>query len=128
MPRLALAPTGCALLRVKQSAGCDVSATGQAARGASGLAGQLMSRAAQVHPSGLRHIRADRRINEWRAPGRRSISRSATNGRQARARTRAPPAPPPLTESLRERAERGRPVRAARGAWPWWASIAAGLG
>jgi splicing factor 3B subunit 3 len=36
----------------------------------------------QVHPSGLRHIRADRRINEWRAPGRRSIVRAASNVRQ----------------------------------------------
>ena len=36
----------------------------------------------QVHPQGLRHIRADRRINEWRAPGRRAISRTATNARQ----------------------------------------------
>ena len=42
----------------------------------------------QVHPAGLRHIRADRRINEWRAPGRRTISRSTTNGRQVR---HAPP-------------------------------------
>lgn len=38
----------------------------------------------QVHPQGLRHIRADRRINEWRAPGRRAISRTATNARQVR--------------------------------------------
>ena len=39
--------------------------------------------ALQVHPNGLRHIRADRRINEWRAPGRRSIVKAATNERQA---------------------------------------------
>ena len=38
---------------------------------------------AQVHAGGLRHIRADRRVNEWRAPGRRTITRAATNERQA---------------------------------------------
>jgi hypothetical protein len=37
----------------------------------------------QVHAGGLRHIRADRRVNEWRAPGRRTITRAATNERQA---------------------------------------------
>ena len=37
---------------------------------------------AQVHPAGLRHIRSDRRINEWRAPGRRTITHAATNARQ----------------------------------------------
>ena len=36
----------------------------------------------QVHAGGLRHIRPDRRINEWRAPGRRSVSRAASNARQ----------------------------------------------
>ena len=36
----------------------------------------------QVHPGGLRHIRSDRRINEWRAPGRKTIVRAATNERQ----------------------------------------------
>lgn len=36
----------------------------------------------QVHPGGLRHIRSDRRINEWRAPGRKTITRAATNERQ----------------------------------------------
>eukprot|EP00878_Enallax_costatus_P010041 GHUV01010480.1.p1 GENE.GHUV01010480.1~~GHUV01010480.1.p1 ORF type:complete len:1094 (+),score=306.67 GHUV01010480.1:216-3497(+) len=36
----------------------------------------------QVHSSGLRHIRTDRRINEWKAPGRRNITRAATNSRQ----------------------------------------------
>ena len=38
----------------------------------------------QVHPGGLRHIRADRRINEWRTPGRKSVTRVACNTRQAR--------------------------------------------
>ncbi len=37
----------------------------------------------QVHGGGLRHIRADRRVNEWRAPGRRTITKAATNERQA---------------------------------------------
>lgn len=36
----------------------------------------------QIHPQGLRHIRADKRVNEWRAPGRRTITRAATNERQ----------------------------------------------
>lgn len=37
---------------------------------------------AQVHPQGLRHIRSNRRINEWRVPGRKTIVRAATNERQ----------------------------------------------
>jgi splicing factor 3B subunit 3 len=36
----------------------------------------------QVYPNGLRHIRPDRRINEWRAPGRKTIARATTNERQ----------------------------------------------
>lgn len=36
----------------------------------------------QVHPQGLRHIRPDRRVNEWRAPGRRAVVHAATNARQ----------------------------------------------
>ena len=36
----------------------------------------------QVHPHGLRHIRSDKRVNEWRAPGRRTITKAATNERQ----------------------------------------------
>jgi splicing factor 3B subunit 3 len=35
-----------------------------------------------VYPNGLRHIRPDRRINEWRAPGRKTIARATTNERQ----------------------------------------------
>lgn len=38
----------------------------------------------QVHPQGLRHIRADRRVNEWRAPGRQTIKAAASNERQVR--------------------------------------------
>jgi splicing factor 3B subunit 3 len=36
----------------------------------------------QVHAGGLRHIRTDRRINEWRVPGRRTIQHATTNTRQ----------------------------------------------
>ena len=36
----------------------------------------------QVHPRGVRHIRADRRINEWPAPQHRSIVAATTNERQ----------------------------------------------
>eukprot|EP00232_Nephroselmis_pyriformis_P023620 CAMPEP_0182873278 /NCGR_PEP_ID=MMETSP0034_2-20130328/12223_1 /TAXON_ID=156128 /ORGANISM="Nephroselmis pyriformis, Strain CCMP717" /LENGTH=801 /DNA_ID=CAMNT_0025005915 /DNA_START=153 /DNA_END=2554 /DNA_ORIENTATION=- len=36
----------------------------------------------QVHPSGLRHIRADRRINEWKTPGRKQVQQVACNSAQ----------------------------------------------
>ncbi|CAF9928539.1 pre-mRNA-splicing factor rse1 [Imshaugia aleurites] len=36
----------------------------------------------QVHPKGIRHIRADRRVNEWPAPQHRSIVAATTNERQ----------------------------------------------
>lgn len=36
----------------------------------------------QVHPRGIRHILADRRVNEWPAPQHRSIVAAATNQRQ----------------------------------------------
>ncbi|PSC75463.1 splicing factor 3B subunit 3-like [Micractinium conductrix] len=36
----------------------------------------------QIYPGGLRHMRPDRRINEWRAPGRKSVAKAATNERQ----------------------------------------------
>ncbi|KAL8746192.1 MAG: hypothetical protein Q9190_001745 [Brigantiaea leucoxantha] len=36
----------------------------------------------QVHPKGIRHIRADRRINEWPVPQHRSIVAATTNERQ----------------------------------------------
>lgn len=36
----------------------------------------------QVHPRGIRHIRADRRVNEWNAPQHRSIVAATTNERQ----------------------------------------------
>lgn len=36
----------------------------------------------QVHPKGIRHIRADRRVNEWSAPQHRSIVAATTNAQQ----------------------------------------------
>ncbi|KAG2431599.1 hypothetical protein HYH02_013292 [Chlamydomonas schloesseri] len=36
----------------------------------------------QVYPGGLRHIRPDRRINEWKVPGRRVIKAAASNDKQ----------------------------------------------
>jgi len=36
----------------------------------------------QIHPNGLRVIHADKRINEWKTPGKKSIVKSAVNGRQ----------------------------------------------
>ncbi|KAF5742643.1 splicing factor family protein [Tripterygium wilfordii] len=33
----------------------------------------------QVHPNGIRHIREDGRINEWRTPGKRTIVKVGTN-------------------------------------------------
>lgn len=36
----------------------------------------------QVHPKGIRHVRADRRVNEWPAPQHRSIVAATTNQRQ----------------------------------------------
>ncbi|GAM20196.1 hypothetical protein SAMD00019534_033710, partial [Acytostelium subglobosum LB1] len=36
----------------------------------------------QVFPHGIRHIKADRRVNEWRAPGRKTISLASSNASQ----------------------------------------------
>ncbi|KAK5795226.1 Splicing factor 3B subunit 3 [Gossypium arboreum] len=36
----------------------------------------------QVHPNGIRHIREDGRINEWRTPGKRMIVKVGSNGLQ----------------------------------------------
>ncbi|KAK1265384.1 hypothetical protein QJS04_geneDACA017915 [Acorus gramineus] len=33
----------------------------------------------QVHPNGIRHIREDRRINEWRTPGKKTIIKVGSN-------------------------------------------------
>src|SRR5258707_12865194 len=36
----------------------------------------------QVHPQGIRHVLADRRVNEWRVPTGKSIVAATTNKRQ----------------------------------------------
>ena len=36
----------------------------------------------QIHPEGIRHIRYDGRVNEWKAPGKNTVTHSAVNGRQ----------------------------------------------
>ncbi|XP_077993061.1 splicing factor 3B subunit 3 [Glandiceps talaboti] len=36
----------------------------------------------QIYPEGIRHIRADKRVNEWRTPGKKVIVRCAVNQRQ----------------------------------------------
>ncbi|CAD6195498.1 unnamed protein product [Caenorhabditis auriculariae] len=36
----------------------------------------------QIYPEGIRHIRADRRVNEWKTPPRRQIVKCAMNRRQ----------------------------------------------
>ncbi|KAH8863280.1 Splicing factor 3B subunit 3 [Schistosoma japonicum] len=36
----------------------------------------------QVYPDGIRHIRADKRVNVWRAPGKKTITKCAVNRRQ----------------------------------------------
>ncbi|XP_077297281.1 splicing factor 3b subunit 3 isoform X1 [Arctopsyche grandis] len=36
----------------------------------------------QVYPDGIRHIRADKRVNEWKAPGKKTIAKCAVNHRQ----------------------------------------------
>ena len=36
----------------------------------------------QVHPQGIRHVLADRRVNEWRVPQGRTIVAATTNKRQ----------------------------------------------
>ncbi len=36
----------------------------------------------QVYPEGIRHIRADKRVNEWKTPGKRAVVRCALNERQ----------------------------------------------
>ena len=38
----------------------------------------------QVHSNGIRHIRQDKRVNEWRAPGKKTVERASANGRQVR--------------------------------------------
>lgn len=36
----------------------------------------------QVHPNGLRHIRVDKRVQEWRTPGRKAVMKVALNSKQ----------------------------------------------
>ncbi|KAK0426014.1 hypothetical protein QR680_009503 [Steinernema hermaphroditum] len=36
----------------------------------------------QVYPDGIRHIKADRRVNEWKTPGKKTILKCAINRRQ----------------------------------------------
>ncbi|XP_031565334.1 splicing factor 3B subunit 3-like [Actinia tenebrosa] len=36
----------------------------------------------QIYPDGIRHIRADKRVNEWKTPGKKAIVRCAVNQRQ----------------------------------------------
>lgn len=36
----------------------------------------------QIYPDGIRHIRADKRVNEWKAPGKKTIIKCAVNQRQ----------------------------------------------
>ena len=36
----------------------------------------------QVYPEGIRHIRADKRVNEWKTPGKRAIIKCALNDHQ----------------------------------------------
>ncbi|CAG2056899.1 unnamed protein product [Timema podura] len=36
----------------------------------------------QIYPDGIRHIRADKRINEWKTPGKKTIVKCAVNQRQ----------------------------------------------
>lgn len=35
-----------------------------------------------MYPDGIRHIRADKRVNEWKTPGKKTIVRCAVNQRQ----------------------------------------------
>lgn len=36
----------------------------------------------QIYPTGIRHIRSDKRVSEWKSPGSRTIVKAASNGRQ----------------------------------------------
>merc|ERR1711962_1599987 len=36
----------------------------------------------QIYPDGIRHIRSDKRVNEWKTPGKKNIIQSAVNERQ----------------------------------------------
>eukprot|EP00095_Tigriopus_kingsejongensis_P012083 snap_masked-scaffold60_size442463-processed-gene-3.15 protein:Tk12083 transcript:snap_masked-scaffold60_size442463-processed-gene-3.15-mRNA-1 annotation:"splicing factor 3b subunit 3" len=36
----------------------------------------------QIYPDGIRHIRADKRVNEWKAPGKKTVMKCTVNNRQ----------------------------------------------
>ena len=36
----------------------------------------------QIYPEGIRHIRSDKRVNEWKAPGKKQVVQCAANRRQ----------------------------------------------
>ncbi|CAH1779239.1 unnamed protein product [Owenia fusiformis] len=36
----------------------------------------------QIYPEGIRHIRSDKRVNEWKTPGKKAIVKCAVNSRQ----------------------------------------------
>lgn len=36
----------------------------------------------QIYPDGIRHIRSDKRVNEWKTPGKKTIAKCAVNQRQ----------------------------------------------
>lgn len=38
--------------------------------------------ALQIYPDGIRHIRSDKRVNEWKTPGKKTIVKCAVNQRQ----------------------------------------------
>lgn len=44
--------------------------------------GERLRVSVQVYPDGIRHIRADKRVNEWKTPGKKTIVRCAVNQRQ----------------------------------------------
>lgn len=46
------------------------------------VSARCVSRRFQVYPNGIRHIKSDKRVNEWRAPARRFITKCALNKRQ----------------------------------------------
>lgn len=46
------------------------------------LTENLVTVFSQVYPDGIRHIRADKRVNEWKAPGKKTIVKCAVNQRQ----------------------------------------------
>ncbi|KAI5623964.1 splicing factor 3B subunit 3, partial [Silurus asotus] len=46
------------------------------------LGEDALVQASNVYPDGIRHIRADKRVNEWKTPGKKTIVRCAVNQRQ----------------------------------------------